>query len=245
MTFLKDNTPFLGTGETNQAGQSLEEFLEAYNPKKYDNPSNTTDIVVVRSREVLRFWGQPIQVLLVKRANHPNIGRWATPGGFVELREDLAQGAARELEEETGLKGLPLRQMRTWGAWDRDPRWRVITTSFLSLIQGTAPVKAGDDAAQALWLDAELTREKKEEPGFVQVWDLKLSSQENQIDLTARVGITLSGSGLVFQEDYHLLECRGLAADHGCIITQALLYLKERLESSAHGADGFGNQGLK
>ena len=47
---------------------------------------------------------------MVKRSNHPSIGFWATPGGFVELKEDISEGAARELEEETCVKGLPLRQ---------------------------------------------------------------------------------------------------------------------------------------
>lgn len=46
----------------------------------------------------------------------------------------------------------------------------------------------------------------------------------------ARVGITRSGNSILTQETYHLLSARGLAVDHGCIITQALLYLKERLE---------------
>lgn len=230
MTFLKDNDRFLGTGEKNKAGKSLEEFLEDYDPKKYDNPSNTTDIVVVRSLEKLEHWGQPVQVLLIKRGNHPNIGFWAVPGGFVELREDLFAGAARELEEETGIKGLPLKQLVTWGDWDRDPRWRVITTSFISLAEGDLPAKAGDDAAEAVWMDVELSEEAPGETGFSQIWRLKLSSKEKNVFLEAKVGITLSGSPLLTQETYRLLDSKGLAADHGCIITQALLYLKERLQ---------------
>ena len=147
MAFLDDLTRFYGTGERNGAGQNLEEFLETYDAKKYDCPSNTTDIIVIKCKEKLVRWGQPLQVLLVKRSNHPSIGCWATPGGFVEMKENLQEGAARELEEETGVKGLPLQQLLTWGDYDRDPRWRVITTSFLALVEGDIPVKAGDDAA--------------------------------------------------------------------------------------------------
>ena len=99
MSFLKDNSRFCGTGEKNRNGESLEEFLAGYDPKKYDNPSNTTDIVVVCSPEKLERWGQPLKVLLVKRSNHPSIGFWAVPGGFVELKEDLFEGASREQEE--------------------------------------------------------------------------------------------------------------------------------------------------
>ena len=232
MAFLNHLDGFYGTGERNRAGESLEEFLAAYNPKKYDCPSNTTDIVVVRCREELVRWGQPLQVLLVKRSNHPSIGCWATPGGFVELREDLEEGAARELEEETGVKGLPLEQLRTWGNYDRDPRWRVITTSFLALVEGDIPVKAGDDAADALWMDVELEPEPDSaawSDGFAKIWNLKLKNKENGILLHARVGIRRSSHRLLSQERYELLACSGLAVDHGCIITQALLYLRSRL----------------
>ena len=229
MTFLKDNSRFLGTGEKNRAGKSLEEFLEGYDPKKYDNPSNTTDIVVVRSAEKLTHWGQPLKVLLIRRGNHPNIGLWAVPGGFVELREDLYDGAARELEEETGIKGLPLKQLTTWGQWDRDPRWRVITTSFIALVEGDLPVKAGDDAADALWMDAKLTQKESEDERYEQIWELELGCEEKKIFLKAVIGIGEAGGPLLTQETYHLLDSQGLAADHGCIITQALLYVKERL----------------
>lgn len=223
MAFLNDIRRFYGTGERNQAGESLEEFLAHYDPKKYDNPSNTTDIVVVRCEEPLVCWGQKLQVLLVKRSNHPSIGCWATPGGFVELREDLEAGAARELEEETGVRGLPLQQMHTWGNDNRDPRWRVITTSFLALVEGNIPVKAGDDAADALWMTVSLAQEGD-------IWVLKLANEEKDIALEAKIQVSRSSHPLLHQETYTLLENRGLAVDHGCIILQALLYLKEELE---------------
>ncbi|MDO4296059.1 MAG: NUDIX hydrolase [bacterium] len=229
MAFLEDISGFYGTGEKNRQGQSLEEFLKEYNPKKYDCPSNTTDIVVLRSRDSLQRWGQPLQVLMVKRSNHPSIGFWATPGGFVEMREDLYEGAARELEEETGVKNLPLKQMRTWGAWKRDPRWRVITTSFLALVEGELPVKAGDDAAEALWFDVKLTKEAKRLEEKAEIWRLELRNAEKGIRLWARVGIYQKGIPLLMEENYELLECEGIAVDHACILTQALLYVKERL----------------
>ena len=51
MAFLSDLRRFYGTGEKNPAGQSLEEFLEHYNPAKYESLCNTADIVVVRCEE--------------------------------------------------------------------------------------------------------------------------------------------------------------------------------------------------
>lgn len=237
MTYLKQLDRFYGTGERDSAGRTLEEFLESYDPGKYDSPFNTTDIVVVRCKEKLTHWGQPLQVLLVKRKNHPSIGFWATPGGFVEFREDLETGAARELFEETGVEGLPLKQMRTWGAYDRDPRWRVITTSYLALVEGDIPVQAGDDAADALWMDVSLEKEEEwEEKGNkTEIWRLFLTNGERKIRLTARVKITVSGHPLLGEETYELLSCDGIAVDHGCILTQALLYLKNQTEHCCGG----------
>lgn len=46
-------------------------------------------------------------LLLVKRRNPPLSGHWGFPGGHLELGETLAEAAARELREETGLAAMP------------------------------------------------------------------------------------------------------------------------------------------
>ena len=233
MRFVEDISRFYGTGERNKAGQTLEEYLDGYDPRQFELPSNTTDMIVVRCKEELNTWGQELEVLLIKRANHPGIGFWATPGGFVEMREHMEDGAARELEEETGIKGLPLMQMATWGNYDRDPRWRVITTSYLALVEGDIPVQAGDDAADALWFKAELhqeSEEKKEGKEKAEIWNLTLTNQERNITVSAKVSVTSSGHKILNRKTYQMIENDGLAADHGCLITQALLYIKEKLE---------------
>jgi 8-oxo-dGTP diphosphatase len=92
------------------------------------------------------------QVLLIKRAKEPFKGRWAVPGGFVEMDEELEDAVARELKEETGLDGVELEQMYTFGTVGRDPRGRQITVCFLGIAESSnTTIEGGDDAAEAKW----------------------------------------------------------------------------------------------
>ncbi len=93
-----------------------------------------------------------LEILLVRRANPPYLGRWALPGGFVELDEDLPETCARELAEETGVLPKALAQIGAWGQPGRDPRGRTVTVAYLAVIaQGAADARGADDAEEAAW----------------------------------------------------------------------------------------------
>ena len=77
---------------------------------------------------------QKLKLLLVKRAREPFADSWALPGGFVGIDEDLEACALRELEEETGVAGVYLEQLHTCGSPRRDPRERVISVAYYSVI---------------------------------------------------------------------------------------------------------------
>ena len=132
----------------NEQGQTLKEFLEEYNPNLYENPSCTVDIVLMTvSEDVLKL-------LLIKRRNHPWIGQWALPGGFVNMDEDLDVAAARELEEETHItQNTYFHQLYTLGTVNRDPRTRIISTVYFSMTpeENIKNTYAGDDAKEAEW----------------------------------------------------------------------------------------------
>jgi bifunctional NMN adenylyltransferase/nudix hydrolase len=99
-------------------------------------------------------------VLMVRRGNTPGVGLWALPGGFLEGRERLWQGAIRELKEETGLDIADaelehaLRGVAVFDHPDRSQRGRVITHAhWFDLNLTTLPDVAGaDDAAEARWI---------------------------------------------------------------------------------------------
>ncbi|HVY01668.1 MAG TPA: NUDIX domain-containing protein [Candidatus Nanoarchaeia archaeon] len=113
----------------------------------YHKPAVTVDLVVFTVRE------NKLQVLLIKRKLEPFKDKWAIPGGFVRIDESLETAAIRELEEETGLKNVYLEQLYTFGKLDRDPRGRVITVSYLALVNSDKiELKATADASEAKWL---------------------------------------------------------------------------------------------
>ena len=60
----------------------------------YENPLNVVGTIP--------FLGE--RVLLCKRNIEPRLGKWTLPAGFMELGETVAQGAARETQEEAGAQ---------------------------------------------------------------------------------------------------------------------------------------------
>ena len=232
-SFLKDLTPFYGTGEKNSDGKTLEQFLEEYDPYKYRTPCCTTDAVVFSHS------GQPVskdtafKVLLIKRKNHPSIGFWALPGGFINLEENLEETARRELEEETGVQGLAVEQFACYGDWNRDPRARVITTAYMALTEESrVKVQAGDDAADAAWCVIHVDEISRRETGEYRevIYALKVENREKVISLSAVVKRT-EREGLIREKKYAVSEGGGIAVDHAAIIVQAFLLLKERISA--------------
>lgn len=237
-SFLDDISSFYGTGEKNEKGQTLEEFLKEYDPYQYKNPCATTDMVL------FSYAGEKpdtdaLKVLLVCRKNHPSIGYWALPGGFVELYENLEDTARRELEEETGVKGLPVEQFACYGDYQRDPRARVITTAYFSLVnEKEVRVKAGDDAADAAWFTVKLkkgeSRDVTTDAAVIKKEDFSLELENEYRGL--KIGAVIckeERQGLVRERKYKVKEGGMVAVDHAAIITQALEVIQQRIRKNS------------
>lgn len=223
----------------NKQGLTEKEFLAQYNAGQFQRPSVTVDLLIftVENEEKANYRKLPeksMQILLVKRGDHPFMGKWALPGGFVALDESLEDGALRKLKGETNIDSLYLEQLYTWGEPDRDPRTRVISASYMALIAKTSRnVKGGEDATDARWFNVkyQLFQEKKtaKEKGYEYEKLVNLSLFNDDIMLSATVKITEVVEGRVIKVKREIVEQDGLAFDHGKIIEYALERLRNKI----------------
>lgn len=118
---------------------------------RYPRPAVTVDVVL------FAYTHEQLKTLLIRRAHEPYEGAWALPGGFVEMDEDLSTAAQRELAQETNLRNVPVQQLHTYGAVDRDPRGRVISVAHWAVLSqeqvAISTVRVGSDAAEVAWTD--------------------------------------------------------------------------------------------
>ena len=119
---------------------SEEEFLKHYNPDKYEKLSMSTDILIfsvsdIEKNNYRKVNNKVMSILLVKRDNYPYKDRWCLPGGFMNPKEEtLLDSAKRILKRETNLEDIYLEQLYTFDCLNRDPRMRVVATTFMALI---------------------------------------------------------------------------------------------------------------
>ena len=144
--------------------KSEEEFLKDYNVKEYKQLSMTTDVLIVsvseeESNNYRKVSKKKMSVLLVKRDNYPYKDMWCLPGGFINPdNETLEDCAKRILKEETNLSNIYLEQLYTFDNLNRDPRCRVISTSYMALVDKNKLNKKLKNNAS--WFDVILYEDK-------------------------------------------------------------------------------------
>lgn len=198
--------------DLNKNGLNEEQFLQQYKESDYRRPSVTADILIFSKSNEL-------ELLMIKRLDHPYINMWALCGGFSEPNESVDESAIRELEEETGLKDIPLQQLYFHGEPNRDPRTWVLTQSYIALVDKTKvkPV-ASDDAKDVSWFNVSI--EVKED-----IWNLTLKNKNETLSATLKVTQNVSLLG----ENYSMkiIESETIAFDHAKIICRGLIKLRQ------------------
>lgn len=123
--------------DTGEASTGEAAFLAEYDENQFPHPSLTVDVALVTADE------GSLHALLLRRAGHPELGKWALPGGFVRIGEGLDEAAARVLREKAGLGDVFLEQLYTFGEPGRDPRTRVVTVAYYALVPAERLAAAG------------------------------------------------------------------------------------------------------
>ena len=128
-------------------GLTEAEFLKSYNADAWKKPSLTADICIITDEAEKK-------ILLIRRGNHPCLGKWALPGGFSEEGERIEESAARELFEETTITMSPkdLTMVGVYSKPGRDPRGWTVSVAYKAVVDpGSVKPIAADDAADAKW----------------------------------------------------------------------------------------------
>lgn len=224
----------------NADGLTEKEFLSRYDVSLYKRPSVSVDILLftVVDGPKLNYRKLPqkeMKVLMVKRGNHPFIGRWALPGGFMSVEESLDDAAYRELKEEVNVSDIYMEQLYTWGGVGRDPRTRVISCSYMSLVDSSRlKIKAGGGAWDAQWFTVgyETEEEKKTAApgGYVFENRVKVTLSGEEGTLCAVTGTQKRVEGKVKTLRRRTLRNDGIAFDHALVIQYGIERLRNKIE---------------
>ena len=203
---------------------SEKEFLENYNVNKYKQLSLSTDILIISvSEEITNNYRKnnekKMSILLIKRNNYPYKDMWCLPGGFLNPdTETLEECAKRILKNETNLSNIYLEQLYTFDGINRDPRCRVISSSYMALIdKNRLRDKVNENAS---WFDVSLYENNEKEVNVV------LNNGTETIKFTvSKILRELTTDRYTFK----VKENKSLAFDHPLTIVAGIERLKNKL----------------
>ncbi len=218
-----------------------EEFLREYDANIYERPSVTNDVIIFTTDDKIEKNNRKVpkkgmQVLLIKRDDYPYKDNWAIPGGFVDVKESLTDGAIRKLKEETGIDNVYTEQLYTFGEVNRDPRTRVISIGNIALVSKDKinfEKQKSIKKSKWFWIEKNLIDSNDDEKHIVNRYILKLESEDEEIKINYEIIEKIEKS--IFrkkEETYNVLNESNekLAFDHYKIIDYALDRVRNKIE---------------
>lgn len=208
------------------------EFLQTYDISQYPRPSVTADILTFalsrNQKDVRRIPIDGIQVLLVKRAEHPSMGKWALPGGFVQPHESVQQAAHRVLQTETGI-ATELQLINTYSGIDRDPRGWIISNAFYGIIDKQNCILRTDDTAwETAWFTL-VEHEVKQVDGHADQTLHRYYFESEKDSFLIQTIVTKQWTGNCFTHQTRLISSE-LAFDHDLILFETIQELTQTLK---------------
>ena len=203
--------------------KSEEEFLKDYDSSMYEKLSMTADILIVSvsSKDTSNYRKtdkKMMSILLVKRDDYPYKDKWCLPGGFLDVnKETLEECARRVLKRETNLSNIYLEQLYTFDRIDRDPRMRVVSTSYVALIDKE---QLKEKIENASWFDIIKYEEKNN------IVSMTLSNGEEIIDFSITKKLREKTTD---RYDFITKENKYIAFDHDHVILAGIERIRNKV----------------
>lgn len=210
--------------------------------------SNTVDMVIFSAidsedKDPRRLPDKVLQILLVKKkkdvlktnGNASQEGKWSLPGGFVNYEESIDEAAIRELKEETNLENVYMEQLYTWGRVYPNLHRRVISTSYMALVDRKKfTVKSGEDAEDVRWFNVRSNViGKYKHPtinGYILEQTFEIIIENKEITIKDHVIVKNTVEGHISKTENTYVENKdGLAFEHAKVIQYALDRLKNKV----------------
>ena len=203
--------------------KSESEFLENYDSSIFDKLSMTTDIVILsvsdeENNNYRKTSTKKMSILLVKRDDYPFKDKWCLPGGFLEpKKETLEECAKRILKKETNLENIYLEQLYTFDRIDRDPRMRIVSTAYISLIDKK---RLNQEVKNAKWFDVERIIENNN------IVTITLKSDKEIIEFKIKKVLREKTTD---RFEFKTFENKDLAFDHDIVILSAIERVRNKV----------------
>ena len=207
----------------NKEYKSEEEFLKDYDSSSFEKLSMTSDILVFSvsdgyQENYRKLKEKHFSVLLVKRNDYPFKDMWCLPGGFIRMDETTEEAARRVLASETNLHNIYLEQLYTFDDVKRDPRMRIVSTSYMALVDKN---QLKDKlASNAAWFNISIEEDDKEAK-------IVLENGNEEIKFTIRKELKELTTD---RYKFHIKENTKLAFDHPIVILSGIYRLKNKIE---------------
>ena len=201
-----------------------EEFLKDYDPKEFEQLSMTSDILLIsvsdqEQTNYRKTSKKMMSILLVKRDDYPYKDKWCLPGGFLNPKtETLEECAKRVLKTETNLSNIYLEQLYTYDAIDRDPRTRVVSTTYIALIDKNKLTEMINPNAS--WFDIVLLEEKNN------IVDITLDNGKDTIHLSIKKELREKTTD---RYRFIAIKNENLAFDHAIVILAGIERIRNKI----------------
>jgi ADP-ribose pyrophosphatase YjhB (NUDIX family) len=225
----------------NSFTDSEDEFLKKYDVNNYKRPSVTNDIIIfttddIKEENQRKVPKKGMQILLMKREQYPDKGKWSIPGGFIDIEESLEEGAKKKLKDKAGVEDVYIEQLYTFGDVNRDKRTRVISIANMALVEKESiKISKTENTSEVkwFWVDKFLESTKKHDFYSENKYILNFKSEDGETQISYEVLEKVDRNVYRKKEVmYKLLEESNeiLAFDHYKIIDYAIDRLRNKVE---------------